>query len=61
MFQQILVMPFNKIQYVIANLITLILIGLGSAAVIMIIGFPTIFQDINITLWSIPYTTHMHW
>ncbi|MGH9925231.1 MAG: ABC transporter permease, partial [Nitrososphaeraceae archaeon] len=28
MFQQILVMPFNKIQYVIANLITLILIGL---------------------------------
>ena len=29
MFQQILVMPFNKIQYVIANLITLILIGLA--------------------------------
>src|ERR687891_980010 len=58
MFQQILVMPFNKIQYVVANLITLILIGLGSAAVIMIIGFPTIFQDINITLWSIPYIVY---
>lgn len=58
MFQQILVMPFNKIQYVIANLITLILIGLGSAAVIMIIGFPTIFHDINVTPWSIPYTVY---
>lgn len=56
MFQQILVMPFNKIHYVIANLITLIIIGLTSATVIIIIGLPTIFQDINITLWSIPYT-----
>lgn len=34
MFQQILVMPFNKIQYVIANLITLILIGLASVVAI---------------------------
>lgn len=58
MFQQILVMPFNKVQYVIANLITLILIGLASAAVIMIIGLPTIFQDVNISLWSIPYTIY---
>ena len=31
MFQQILAMPFNKIQYVIANLVTLIIIGLTSA------------------------------
>jgi ABC-2 type transport system permease protein len=58
MFQQILVMPFNKIQYVIANLITLILIGLASAVVIMIIGFSTIFQHVNFTLWSIPYTLY---
>jgi len=56
MFQQLLVMPFHKVQYVIANLIPLIIIGLASAAVIMIIGLPTIFQDVNVTLWSIPYT-----
>jgi ABC-2 type transport system permease protein len=56
MFQQLLVMPFHKVQYVIANLITLIIIGLASAAVIMIIGLPTIFQDVNVTLWSVPYT-----
>lgn len=56
MFQQILVMPFNKIHYVIANLITLIIIGLTSATAIILIGLPTIFQDINITLLGLLYT-----
>jgi ABC-2 type transport system permease protein len=56
MFHQILAMPFNKIQYVIANLVTLIIIGLTSAAAIILIGLPTIFQDMNITLWGISYT-----
>lgn len=55
MFQQILVMPFNKVQYVVSNLITLIIIGWASAAVILIIGLPTVLQDVNITLWSLPY------
>src|SRR5438067_1275147 len=36
MFQQLLVMPFSKVQYIIGNLITIILIGLASAAVIII-------------------------
>jgi ABC-2 type transport system permease protein len=58
MFQQLLVMPFSKVQYIIGNLITIILIGLASAAVIIIIGFPTMFGNVNITLWSIPYTVY---
>jgi ABC-2 type transport system permease protein len=56
MFHQILAMPFNKIQYVIANLVTLIVIGLTSATAIILIGLPTIFQDMNITVWGISYT-----
>jgi ABC-2 type transport system permease protein len=56
MFHQILAMPFNKIQYVIANLVTLIIIGLTSATAIILIGLPTIFQDMNITLWGLSYT-----
>jgi ABC-2 type transport system permease protein len=56
MFQQLLVMPFSKVQYIIGNLITIILIGLASAAAIMIIGLPTMYEEVNITLWSIPYT-----
>ena len=31
MFQQLLVMPFSRVQYIIGNLITIILIGLASA------------------------------
>ena len=58
MFQQLLVMPFSRVQYIIGNLITIILIGLASAAAIMIIGLPTMLQDVNITLWSIPYTIY---
>ena len=58
MFPQLLVMPFSRVQYIIGNLITIILIGLASAAAIMIIGLPTLLQDVNITLWSIPYTIY---
>ena len=58
MFQQLLVMPFSKVQYIIGNLITIILIGLASAGIIILIGFPTISEDINITQWSIPYTVY---
>jgi ABC-2 type transport system permease protein len=58
MFQQLLVMPFSKVQYIIGNLITIILIGLSSAALIMIIGLPTMAKDVNITLWSLPYTIY---
>lgn len=56
MFHQILAMPFNKIQYVTANLVTLMVIGLTSATAIILIGLPTIFQDMNITVWGISYT-----
>src|ERR671918_2424741 len=58
MFQQLLVMPFSKIQYIAGNLITIVLIGLASAALIMVIGLPTILQDVSITLWSIPYIVY---
>ena len=55
MLQQLLVMQFSKVQYIIGNLITIILIGLVSAALIMIIGLPTMYKNANITLWSVPY------
>ncbi|HEY9486107.1 MAG TPA: ABC transporter permease, partial [Nitrososphaeraceae archaeon] len=58
MFQQLLVMRFSKVHYIIGNLVTIILIGLASAGIIILIGFPTMSEDINITLWSIPYTVY---
>ena len=33
MFQQILVMPFTKIQYILSNLVTIMLMGLTSAVI----------------------------
>ena len=41
MFQQILVMPFTKVQYIFSNLVTIMLMGLTSASLILIIGLPT--------------------
>jgi ABC-2 type transport system permease protein len=58
MFQQLLVMTFTKFQYIISNLITIILIGTVSASLILVIGLPTMARDVNITLWSIPYTIY---
>ena len=58
MLQQLLVMPFGRVQYIISNLITITLVGLASAAAIMIIGLPTIYEDAKITLWSMPYTVY---
>ncbi len=56
MFQQILVMPFTKLQYIISNLVTIMIMGLTSALLILIIGLPTMMGSIHPTLWSIPYT-----
>ena len=58
MLQQLLVMPFSKVQYIISNLITIIPVGLASAAAIMIISLPTIYEDAKIPLWTIPYTVY---
>jgi ABC-2 type transport system permease protein len=56
MFQQLLAMPFSRIQYVISSLVATILIGLASAALVILIGLPAMFQDISLTMGSLSYT-----
>ena len=56
MFQQILVMPFTKIQYIISNLITIMIMGLASGSLILLFGLPTLIGNASPTIWSIPYT-----
>ena len=56
MFQQLLVMPFTKLQYIISNLVTIMIMGLASALLILIVGLPTMLGSANPTFWSIPYT-----
>lgn len=56
MFQQLLVMPFTKLQYIISNLVTIMIMGLASALIILLVGLPTMMGSANPTFWSIPYT-----
>ncbi len=56
MFQQILVMPFTRLQYIISNLLTIMIMGLASALLILVAGLPTMLGSANPTLWSMPYT-----
>jgi ABC-2 type transport system permease protein len=56
MFQQLLVMPFTKLQYIISNLVTIMIMGLTSAVIILVVGLPTMLGNANPTLWSILYT-----
>lgn len=56
MFQQLLVMPFTKLQYIISNLVTIMIMGLASALLILLVGLPTMLGSANPTFWSIPYT-----
>jgi len=56
MFQQLLVMPFTKLQYIIGNLVTIMIMGLASAALILVVGLPTMVGNANPTVMSIPFT-----
>ena len=42
MFQQILVMPFARMEYIASTIITIMLMGLASAGLILIAGTPTL-------------------
>ncbi len=49
-------MPFTKIQYIISNLITIMIMGLASGSLILLFGLPTLIGNASPTIWSIPYT-----
>jgi ABC-2 type transport system permease protein len=42
MFLQILVMPFARMEYIISNIVTIMLMGLASATLILVAGTPTL-------------------
>src|SRR3712207_8414624 len=50
MFQQILVMPFARMEYIAGTIITIMLMGLASAGLILIAGTPTLVGSAQPTL-----------
>lgn len=54
MFEQILVGPFTRAQYILSNVYTIGIIGLVSAAMITAVGYPLFFQDVKFNVLTIP-------
>jgi len=58
MLQQVLVMPFSKLQYIASTLLTIMIMGLASAAIIFLAGLPIIIAgNVTFDITSILYLT----
>ncbi|SMH72205.1 ABC transporter permease [Candidatus Nitrosotalea okcheonensis] len=54
MFEQILVGPFTRAQYILSNVYTIGIIGLVSAAMITAVGYPLFFKQAQFNVLTIP-------
>ena len=58
MFQQILVMPFARMEYIIGSILTIMLMGLASAGLILVAGTPTLVGNAEPTLVGSMYVLY---
>lgn len=54
MFEQIMSGPFTRAQYVLSNICTIGIVGLVSAALIVLVGYPVFFDSIEFSILTIP-------
>lgn len=54
MFEQILVGPFTRRHYILSNVYTIGIVGLISAALITVVGYPIFFKSVEFNLFTIP-------
>ena len=54
MFEQIMSGPFTRANYILSNICTIGIIGLISAALIGLIGYPVFFESVDFSLVTIP-------
>ena len=54
MFEQILVGPFTRAQYILSNVYTIGIIGLVSASMITAVGYPLFFKQVEFNFLTIP-------
>jgi len=55
MFEQILVGPFTRAQYIASNILTITMIGLLSAGIIFAASLPTVFVNAPLSFTTLPY------
>lgn len=54
MFEQIMSGPFTRMQYVIANICTIGIIGIVSAILIILVGFPVFQESVEFSVYTVP-------
>jgi len=54
MFEQIMSGPFTRANYILSNICTIGIIGIVSAALIALIGYPVFFESVDFSLITIP-------
>ena len=55
MFEQILVGPFTRANYILSNVYTIGIVGIISATIITSIGFPLFFKSVQFNALTIPF------
>lgn len=58
MFHQFLVMPISRLQYIVSNLLTIVIMGLASASLVIVVGSPLLLPSIQISLVGVIYTIY---
>ena len=58
MFEQILVGPFTRAQYILSNVYTIGIIGLISAGLITAVGYPLFFKSVEFNILTIPLVVY---
>ena len=54
MFEQIMSGPFTRTDYILSNICTIGIVGLASASLIALVGYPVFFNSIEFTIITIP-------
>ncbi|RDJ32128.1 MAG: ABC transporter [Crenarchaeota archaeon] len=54
MFEQIMSGPFTRVHYILSNVLTIGIVGMISATLIALVGFPIFFQSIDFNFITIP-------
>jgi ABC-2 type transport system permease protein len=54
MFEQIMSGPFTRSHYILSNIATIAIVGLISAGLITLVGYPVFFESVEFSLVTIP-------
>ena len=54
MFEQIMSGPFTRTDYILSNICTIGIVGLVSASLIALVGYPVFFDSVEFTMITIP-------